>query len=351
MLDDAIERSKEIYFKLGAQWQDQKKTWTFPNGARLRFRPLERTGDADKYQGQNITDACVEEAGQYPDSAPIDRLNGVLRSAKSVPAQLILTGNPGGAGQQWIKARYIDPSPQGYKVLKRALPNGKEHKYVFIPSKLENNRLLTTADPDYINRLYLVGSKKLVDAWLKGDWSAVEGSFFDEWSDLHIIKPFEMPEHWTRLISGDWGSARPFSFGWGLEDVHMRPGEGAETARNFGMGLGYIEMALISCKAKFGKIAPSLWTGRLGLSGKGKEGWYDERWKLAELFYPDFLKKLTGPRGGKRDGRLDALLIAHWMRVNSIQGKRAIVDQWGEDSDQAKVLRLGTVKAKAMKGV
>jgi hypothetical protein len=131
----------------------------------------------------------------------------------------------------------------------------------------------------------------------------------------------------------------------------VREGEGVTNARKVGLGMGFIEMALISCKAKFGKIAPSLWTGRLGLSGKGKEGWYDQRWALAEFFYPDFLDKLTGPRGGKRDGRLDSLLIAHWMRVNSIQGKRAIVDQWGEDSDQAEVLRLGTVKAKAMKGV
>lgn len=214
MLDDAIERSKEIYTLLGALWQDQKKTWTFPNGGRLRFRPLERTLDADKYQGQNVTDACVEEAGQYPDPSPIDRLNGVLRSAHGVPTQLILTGNPGGSGQHWIKGRYIDPYPHGFKVLSRLLPNGKRHKFVFIPSKLENNRLLLNADPDYVNRLYLVGSSKLVDAWLKGDWTAVEGAFFDCWSSKHIIRPFPVPKHWMRFRSGDWGSAKPFSFGW-----------------------------------------------------------------------------------------------------------------------------------------
>lgn len=214
MLDDAIERSQEIYGKLGAKWQDQKKTWRFPGGGRLRFRPLERVADAEKYQGQNITDACVEEAGQYPAPAPIDRLNGVLRSAKGVPTQLLLTGNPGGAGQQWIKARYIDPCPDGYKVLTRQLPNGRDHRYVFIPSRLENNRLLMQQDPDYVNRLYLVGSDKLVDAWLKGDWSAIEGAFFDTWSDQHVIRPFTIPEHWMRFRSMDWGSAKPFSVGW-----------------------------------------------------------------------------------------------------------------------------------------
>lgn len=215
MLDDAIERSTEIYGPLGAKWSEQKKTWRFPWGGRLRFRPLERVEDAEKYQGQNLTDACVEEAGQYPDSRPIDRLNGVLRSSHGVPTQLLLTGNPGGAGQSWIKGRYIDPAPLGMKILSRALPNGKEHKYVFIPSRVENNRVLLANDPDYINRLYLVGSKELVDAWLKGDWNAIEGAFFGEFSIArHVVAPLTLPKHWTRFRAMDWGSAKPFSVGW-----------------------------------------------------------------------------------------------------------------------------------------
>ena len=226
MLDDAIERSKEIYSKLGATWNEQKKTWFFKYGGRLRFRPLERTSDAEKYQGQNVTDCCVEEAGNYPNAAPIDRLNGILRSVKGVPTQLILTGNPGGPGQQWIKSRYIDPAPNGMKILNRNLPNGQGHRYVFIPSKLIDNKLLSIADPGYVNRLYLVGNEKLVDAWLKGDWSAVEGAYFDEWSNkAHVIKPFIIPSEWARIVSGDWGSARPFSIGWWAvvgEDTKVR---------------------------------------------------------------------------------------------------------------------------------
>ena len=54
-LDDAIERSKELYGPLGSHWSDQKKTWRFPWGGRLRFRPLESVADAEKYQGQNIS--------------------------------------------------------------------------------------------------------------------------------------------------------------------------------------------------------------------------------------------------------------------------------------------------------
>lgn len=214
MLDDAIERSHQIFGALDAEWHEQKKMWRFAGGGRLRFRPLERVQDAEKYQGQNVSDACVEEAGNYPDPKPIDRINGVLRSVAGVPTQLVLTGNPGGPGQNWIKARYIDPAPMGMRALFRTLPNGNVHKYVFIPSKLQNNRALMVNDPDYVNRLYLVGSDELVRAWLDGDWGVVEGAYFDCWSDRLIVRPFEIPKHWTRFRSFDWGSARPFSVGW-----------------------------------------------------------------------------------------------------------------------------------------
>lgn len=212
MCDDAIERSQEIMGPLGWSYNAQKYTWRSPRGARLRFRPLERVADADKYQGQNVSDACVEEAGQYPDPRPIDRLNGVLRSSKGVPTQLMLTGNPGGAGQGWIRDRYIDPRPTGMRVLQRTLPNGRTHRFVFIPSRLENNRFLGA---DYVDRLYMVGSKELVRAWLEGDWGAVEGAYFDNFSMAkHVIPPMKVSDQWLRFRSMDWGSARPFSVGW-----------------------------------------------------------------------------------------------------------------------------------------
>lgn len=210
--DDLIERAKDIYCKVGAQWHDYKKLFTFPGGGRVRFRPLENDQDAEKYQGQNLTDAAVEEVGNYPFSSPIDKLFGCLRGP--IPVQLILTANPGGVGQNWIKMRYIDPAPKGMQVLTRDLPNGAKHNYVYIPSRVQDNKVLLHTDPSYINRLYLVGSPELVRAWLEGDWNVVSGAFFPEFGLRHIIRPFEIPQHWTRIRAGDWGSARPFSIGW-----------------------------------------------------------------------------------------------------------------------------------------
>jgi hypothetical protein len=61
----------------------------------------------------------------------------------------------------------------------------------------------------------LVGKQALVRAWLEGDWNAIEGAFFDEFSEVrHVVAPFAVPADWLRYRSMDWGSARPFSVGW-----------------------------------------------------------------------------------------------------------------------------------------
>lgn len=214
--EDAIERSKQIFGVLGGKYNESKLIWRMPNGGKVSFAYLDSTSDAEQYQGRNVTDAWVEEAGQYPDPAPIDRLFGVLRSAQGVPVQLILTANPGGAGQQWIRERYkLVPFPRSPVVVDRELEDGAIHRMAVIPSRITDNRILLDSDPRYLSRLQMVGGKALVKAWLEGDWSAIEGAFFDEWSETrHVLEPFELPRHWLRFRSGDWGSAKPFSIGW-----------------------------------------------------------------------------------------------------------------------------------------
>jgi hypothetical protein len=211
--EDAIERSKEIYAPMGGVFNEAKLRWRMPHGGRVSFSYLENVKDANEYQGRNITDAWVEEAGQYPDHGPIDRLFGVLRSAHGVPVQLILTANPGGAGQHWIRDRYrLSPFPAGPKRLKRHLPNGGVHTIGVIPSRISDNRYLGA---DYVQRLHLVGSAQLIKAWLLGDWTAIEGAFFDCWNEAkHVIPPFVVPDDWLRFRSADWGSASPASIGW-----------------------------------------------------------------------------------------------------------------------------------------
>jgi hypothetical protein len=83
---------------------------------------------------------------------------------------------------------------------------------VYIPSRVGDNSYLGAG---YVQQLKASGSKELVQAWLDGDWSVIEGAFFDCWSTArHVVRPFVIPQTWTRFRSADWGAAKPFSVGW-----------------------------------------------------------------------------------------------------------------------------------------
>ena len=224
-LSEVIARTQELFPKLGGKWNEQKKTWTMPGGGRLKFVYLERDSDAEEYQGHSYTRVYVEEITNFPSPAPIDKLRATLRSGSGVPCGMRLTGNPGGPGHNWVKARYINPDPRGYKVIweeceieVEGIKSVVRLDRVFIPSKIGDNQLLMRNDPTYILRLRQSGSEALVKAWLEGNWDIVDGAFFDEFDPTKHVLTMDwlplIPKSALRFRSHDWGSARPFSTGW-----------------------------------------------------------------------------------------------------------------------------------------
>ena len=116
-LEQVIRRTQEIFPKLGARFNEQKAEWRMPGGATLTFRYIEKDVDAQEYQGHSYSRVYVEEATNFPSPAPINLLRATVRSAQGIPVGLRLTGNPGGPGHQWVKARYITPNPAGWQIL------------------------------------------------------------------------------------------------------------------------------------------------------------------------------------------------------------------------------------------
>ena len=210
--DSLIDRSHQIYGPMGWTFHKMERQWTSPEGAILRFRPLEEDRDAEKYQGQFFSRVYLEELSNWPSPRAPDKMKATLRSAAGVPVGFRATANPGGPGHNWVKHRYIDPSPAGMVAI---VDEAGRKERMFIPARVTDNTALITNDPDYVERLKLSGSKELVRAWLEGDWAVIEGAFFDNWStSRHVVRPFQIPAGWTRFRSMDWGSAAPFSVHW-----------------------------------------------------------------------------------------------------------------------------------------
>jgi hypothetical protein len=101
----------------------------------------------------------------------------------------------------------------------------------------------------------------------------------------------------------------------GLENPTSRPGEGGQRTHRFGEGIGMIKMGLECYDLPFQLVAPNLWKGRLDLPGKHIKGANKACAQFLVTHYPSAEHIVYGSRGGVKDGRLDALLIAHWLRT------------------------------------
>lgn len=208
-LKDTIDTAAQM-FGNAAKYIEKQSFFRFHNGARLYCAYLENDRDADHYQGWSLTRVYVEELTQFATNVPVLKLLATLRSPKGIRCQMRATCNPGGVGHLWVKSWVIDNG--AYNVVTDAETNLTR---VFIPAKLHDNPALLRNDPNYVNKLKASGSPQLVAAWLDGNWDVIEGAFFDNFDKLrHVIDPFPIPMDWTRFMAGDWGSAKPFSFGW-----------------------------------------------------------------------------------------------------------------------------------------
>jgi len=98
-----------------------------------------------------------------------------------------------------------------------------------------------------------------------------------------------------------------------LEWPQTRPDEAPEASKRFGVGLGLLEGMFTLAGMRPTRVAPNAWKGRLGLMGK--EGQATESREQAVRYAEQVIGRLPrgllrGPRGGAKDGRAEALLIA-----------------------------------------
>jgi hypothetical protein len=244
-LEELQSRAMEIFPLIGAVYKATKSVdypfancWYFKSGATLKMRYIENEKDAENYQGHQYTWIGFDELTNHATPYAYNKLKACLRSAAGIHGRIRASGNPGGKGHIWVKARFIDIAPPYTPFTDE---NGLTR--VFIPSRISDNKYLRE-NTQYISLLKSSGSSELVKAWLDGNWDVVAGAFFDCWNkDKHVIDPFRIPSDWTRFRSFDWGSAKPFSVGWwAISDGSLK----------------YPKNALIRYREWYGAIEPNV---------------------------------------------------------------------------------------------
>lgn len=197
--------------------EDEIRFW---NGSRIYLCHCKDEKDRFKYQGAEIHVLLVDELTHFTDKIYRFLRNRVRMVGITPPAKyadrfprIICGANPGGIGHQFVKMAFIEGSTP--MVIHETARTEGGMRRQFIPALLEDNPSMTEQDPGYEGRLHGLGSESLVKAMRWGDWDTIEGAFFDNFSkERHVVRPFTIPDSWLRFRAGDWGSAKPFSFGW-----------------------------------------------------------------------------------------------------------------------------------------
>lgn len=91
-----------------------------------------------------------------------------------------------------------------------------------------------------------------------------------------------------------------------LENVWSQPNDGAIQAHNFGLNIGAIRASLAIYGLEPELVLPTTWKKHFNLIGSMK----DQSVAKAHERFPDHHHVLQGPRGGVKDGRCEAALIA-----------------------------------------
>ena len=162
-----MDRAMEWWIPAGVRWDGSNKIFRFPNGAKVAMAYLSKPQDHHRYKSAEYQYTAWDELTDWNTKTQHEYvgLSRVRRKAGShVPLRTLSASNPGGAGHNWVKARFIE--------------EGSPHSYV--PASIRNNPFID--QDDYIAQLMQM-HPTVREQLLNGDWAARDqGDYFRrEW--------------------------------------------------------------------------------------------------------------------------------------------------------------------------
>ncbi|MFI5407334.1 MAG: hypothetical protein ACHQ1D_12595, partial [Nitrososphaerales archaeon] len=223
---EIIRLSKEYYPKTGATYNEQKHSWEWKEyNSYQDFGHVQHSSDISMYDSSQYNYCSFDEVTHFA-SYPYHYMVGSrVRPSSSFNIAIVRNGsNPGGIGQTWVYNRFVKPHEEGGIPLK----DKETGLYrIFIPAKAEDNPYGMEYDPLYVKKLEILKTVSEAEYRAKryGDWHAFKGSVFTTFrpmrfpgepdNALHVIKKFQIPEWWPRILSIDWGKRAMCYAMWG----------------------------------------------------------------------------------------------------------------------------------------
>jgi PBSX family phage terminase large subunit len=182
---------------------EEPPQYRYPNGSRVMVGGMDKP---TKIMSSEYDLIYVQEAIELTE-ADWDALSSRLRNGKLSYDQLIADTNPD-TPTHWIKGR---ASRGDLRIL--------ESRHTDNPVLFDDAGRLTERGGAYmarLNRLTGVRRARLKD----GAWVAAEGVIFEQFdAAVHLLDRFEIPAHWPRYWSVDFGFVHPFVLQcWAVDD-------------------------------------------------------------------------------------------------------------------------------------
>lgn len=223
---EIIRLSKEYYPKTGGVYNEQKHSWNWPEfQSYIDFGHVQHDSDIADYDSAQYNYCAFDELTHFSSHPYHYMVGSRIRPGNSFNVAIVRNGsNPGGIGQTFTYNRFVKPNEDGRTLIR---DTGTGLYRIFIPAKAEDNPHGLEYDPLYVKKLEIlkVTSEAEYRAKRYGDWHAFKGSVFTTFrpikfsgepdNALHVIKPFQIPEWWPRILSIDWGKRAMCYAMWG----------------------------------------------------------------------------------------------------------------------------------------
>lgn len=231
-----IERTRRIFPQIDpkVKWYGSDNMWEFSSGYKFQFGHCKDPDDWENYFGHEYTIVQHDELVQFLE-VQYDNIGSRLRTADPVLIRMlrrVAMSNPLVkrmsnekfviTDPHWVRRRFVDPCPEGNKILKKklVLSSGEVvwHTRLFMPARLSDN---PNAQFRRKYEISLQDMKPFVrKALLDGDWYVTPDSFHaDAWDpQLHVCRPFKIPDDWKRFRTLDWGFKNPGRAYWWAMD-------------------------------------------------------------------------------------------------------------------------------------
>lgn len=158
--------------RLGAVYRATETTTVFPNHSRLRAGHVENDDAVRMYLSSEF-DAIYWDEGSTFTEYQFRFINSRLRTTKPGVVPICRVGSNPGA--MWLYRYFIAKD-----IDDKEDPSYRPEDYRFIPAEIADNPHVNLAEQEM--RLNALPSEALRKMYRDGDWLAVEGQFFTEWS-------------------------------------------------------------------------------------------------------------------------------------------------------------------------